>query len=144
VDSRQPVDRSVEVVRELLDLLVGTGIAEIEVEAGDLKVHVHRDVVLGPSTFADPHAPPVDRPAAENGHVDRGTVVTSSYVGEFHRAADGPEIGSAVAPGTRLGEIEVLGIPNAVVAPIAGILAELLVEDQSPVEYGQPLAVIRE
>jgi biotin carboxyl carrier protein len=43
---------------------------------------------------------------------------------------------------TRLGEVETLGIRNAVRPPVAGMLIEMLVEDQTPVEFGQPLAIV--
>jgi acetyl-CoA carboxylase biotin carboxyl carrier protein len=66
-------------------------------------------------------------------------------VGAFHHKAEDhlPAAGDRVAAGAKIAEIDVLGIRNPVVAPIDGVLAALLVEDEAPVEYGQPVAVIR-
>jgi acetyl-CoA carboxylase biotin carboxyl carrier protein len=63
----------------------------------------------------------------------------------FHREPDGgyPEPGDHVDERSRLGEVETMGIRNAVTAPIEGTLIEILVPDRTPVEYGQPLAVVQ-
>ena len=124
-------------------MLDGTSVAELEVEYGDLKIHLQRDVAIA-RPLISPH--PVDlesERATLNGHDEAESVVTAGYVGEFRRSDDGPRVGDEVAEGTRLAEIEVLGILNAVLAPVEGVLTAVLVENEAPVEYGQPLAVIR-
>ena len=51
-----------------------------------------------------------------------------------------PDAGSA--PATALGVVDVLGVPQEVVAPVDGIVGEQLVNGGEAVEYGQDLVVI--
>ncbi len=53
------------------------------------------------------------------------------------------EIGQAVERGQTLATIEVLGIPNEVVAPLPGVLEGWAVESGQPVQYGQTIAYLR-
>jgi acetyl-CoA carboxylase biotin carboxyl carrier protein len=138
----EPSDDAIAVVHELMGILKGTGIAELELEYGDLKVHIQRD----PDGVAG--SPVVEltdiseASVASNGENEE-SIVSSGYVGEFHREGELPAVGDQVASGAKIGEIFVLGMGNPVLAPTDGVLTELLVADQAPVEYGQPLAVIR-
>lgn len=128
-------------VQDLLEILKGTSIAELELEHGEIRVHVQREPVHAPPTFGDglPAAGP-DPSAASS---EEQSIVSSAYVGEFRRDGDLPAVGDDVAAGAKLGEIYVLGIGNPVLSPTDGTLIELLIPDDAPVEYGQPLAVIR-
>jgi acetyl-CoA carboxylase biotin carboxyl carrier protein len=51
--------------------------------------------------------------------------------------------GDEVTAGQAIGAIDSLGIPTNVDAPQAGTVEDVLVGDGSPVEYGQPLLVLR-
>lgn len=53
------------------------------------------------------------------------------------------EIGSTVARGQVLATVEVLGIPNEVVAPLPSVLEGWAVETGQPVQYGQTIAYLR-
>lgn len=53
------------------------------------------------------------------------------------------EIGSAVERGQTLATVEVLGIPNEVVAPLPGVLEGWAIESGQPVQYGQTIAYLR-
>jgi acetyl-CoA carboxylase biotin carboxyl carrier protein len=65
-------------------------------------------------------------------------VVTSPAVGTFHPPA-GSGVGRAVRAGDVVGHVEVLGVPQEVLAPFDGTLGRLLVEAGQVVEYGEPL-----
>lgn len=133
-----------DLVRELNRMLDGTSIAELEVEYDQVKVHVQRTAIARPAAAFEPSvASPLaaDRPV---GHESGEVVVTAGYVGEFRKLNEGPGTGDEITAGTKLADIEVLGIRNAVVAPADGLLAAYLVEDGAPVEYGQPLAIIKD
>ncbi len=67
-----------------------------------------------------------------------GTVATSPAVGIFQPRAD-LRPGIAVRGGERLGVVDVLGIPQEVVAPADGLIGMPLVEAGHAVEYGQEL-----
>jgi biotin carboxyl carrier protein len=68
-------------------------------------------------------------------------VATSPAVGVFLPRADMTP-GTRVRSGDRLGAVDMLGIPQEVVAPADGILGASLVESGQAVEYGQDLIVI--
>jgi acetyl-CoA carboxylase biotin carboxyl carrier protein len=125
-----------EAVEAVLGLVDGTRISDIEVEWNGTHVRVKRE----PSAF-DPGLEKPELTASE----DDATTVTSMYVGVFHRhpAAAFPAVGDTVSAGQTIAHVETLRIQNTVVAPVEGTLAELLVDDGTPVEYGQPLVVIR-
>jgi biotin carboxyl carrier protein len=78
--------------------------------------------------------------------IDGGTdghrvVATSPAVGVFQPRAELTP-GTKVRSGERLGAVDVLGIPQEVVAPSDGIVGASLVEPGQAVEYGQDLVVI--
>ena len=68
-------------------------------------------------------------------------VATSPAVGIFQPRPD-VTAGKRVRSGDRLGAVDMLGIPQEVVAPADGIVGASLVEAGEPVEYGQELIVI--
>jgi acetyl-CoA carboxylase biotin carboxyl carrier protein len=70
--------------------------------------------------------------------------VTSPMVGTFYRAPapDAPpyvDVGARVAVGDTLCIIEAMKLMNELESEVAGTIAEILVENAEPVEYGQPL-----
>ena len=84
---------------------------------------------------AAPVAAPVD---------DKAHVVTSPFVGTFYRKPnpDSPSyvsVGDKVDKGAVLCIVEAMKLMNEIEADVAGTVTGILVEDGSPVEYGQPL-----
>ena len=80
---------------------------------------------------------------------DAGLVVMESpMVGTFYRAP-GPEadvfvkVGDSVAPGKVLCIVEAMKLMNEIEAEVSGTIAEILVENGQPVQFGQPLFKIR-
>ncbi len=148
-----PID--VELVRRLADLLSDTGLTELEIERGDLKIKLSRGV-----SFADvqplPALPPqaaLAAPAAPAGQAPpaaptaQGEVVKSPMVGAVYlQATPGAEPfvkpGDTVALGQTLLIIEAMKTMNPVPAPRAGKVLEVLVDDGQPVEFGEPLVVL--
>jgi biotin carboxyl carrier protein len=91
-------------------------------------------VAVGPGSTGGSGAPviPTDGP----------TVATSPAVGVFTPGADTTP-GRRVRAGDRLGVVNMLGVPQEVVAPVDGIVGETLVDAGDAVEYGQELVEIR-
>ena len=82
-----------------------------------------------------------DRPSAGESHgLDEGTapIATSPAVGVFQ---PGPKAvaGARVRAGDRLGVVDMLGVPQEVVAPVDGIVVGVIAEPGTAVEYGQEL-----
>ena len=147
-----------ELVRELATLLAETDLTEIEVEKGDLRIRVARTVTASATApmaapaasapVAIPAPPPVPTASAERAPAGPppGTV-TSPMVGTAYRKPSPEakafiEVGSRVEVGDKLLLIEAMKTFNDIVAPRAGTVTAIFVEDGQPVEYGEPLLVI--
>ena len=147
-----------ELVRELANLVTETGLSEIEVEKGDLRIRVARRLepvsvqVASPAPVAAVSAPapaapaPAAGPAPERGRTHPGAV-PSPMVGTAYRrpspdAKPFIEIGTRVEVGDKLLLIEAMKTFNEIVAPRAGTVSAIFVEDGQPVEFGEALLVI--
>lgn len=135
-----------ELVETLAAILMRLGLSEIEFAQGDVKIRVARQLpaavqLAAPAAVAPAAATPA---SAED---DIAGAVKSPMVGTAYRrsspeAAPFVEIGSVVKAGDKLLLVEAMKTFNEIVAPRAGIVTRILVEDGQPVEYGQPLFVI--
>ncbi len=102
-----------------------------------------------PAGPAPAPAPAVEAPAplkeaAEGEAAKPGKVVESPLVGTFYAApAEDAEpfvtVGSAVKKGQTLAIVEAMKLMNEIESDYDGTVAEILVENGQPVEYGQPL-----
>jgi acetyl-CoA carboxylase biotin carboxyl carrier protein len=141
--------------RELANVLNDTGLTEIEIERGDLRVRVVRAppaapvaVALPPAALAPPPPAPAAAPVpAAAPPPPAGDVVKSPMVGTVYRqpqpgAPAFIKVGDRVAEGQTLLLIEAMKTMNPIAAPRAGVIVEVLVLDGQPVEYGEPLVVI--
>ena len=150
--------------KTLIDLVAESGIAELEVTEGDSKVRIAKNtsvqgqptLMVQPPAIAAAVAAPVPAaapaaPAAEAAPAapaePEGTVVKSPMVGTFYSASapgNPPyvQVGSAVKAGDTLCIIEAMKLLNEIEAETAGTIKKILVENGSPVEFGQPLFII--
>lgn len=152
--TKMQVDTSL--IRELAALLKDTDLSEIEVEDGERRIRVARNAgaptgaaVAMPAPAAAPVASapaalPEAKPAALEEHPG---VVKSEMVGTVYLAAEpgAPNFvkpGDTVAAGDTLLIIEAMKVMNPIVAPRAGKVSHVFVENEQPVEYGQPLVII--
>ena len=146
-------------VRKLADILTETGLSEIEVEHGELKIRVAKTLTASaaPTHYAPAPAPaaaPVSAPAAPPASAApaapvraSGEEVKSPMVGTIYMQANpgSPafvKVGDAVEAGQTLFIIEAMKTMNPIPAPRAGKLVQILIEDAQPVEFGEPLAII--
>lgn len=146
-----PIDA--RLVRRLAAILNDTGLTEIEVERGDLRIKVARNgpIAAMPTLYAAPAAAPSAAPPATAGRSaeaeHEGDVVNSPMVGTVYLqpepgAAAFVRVGDTVAEGQTLLIVEAMKTMNPIPAPRAGRILEMLVADGQPVEFGEPLAVI--
>lgn len=154
-----------DLIRELAQLLKETDLTEIEVEHGELRIRVARQIHVNatlpatlPAAPAHPAPPPMamaaaapaaqmSAPAAGNDiALHPGTVkspmVGTAYLGAAPGAKPFVEIGSKVSQGDRVMIVEAMKTFNDIIAPHAGTVTKLFIEDKQPVEYGQPLMII--
>ena len=140
-------------VRELADVLIETGLTEIEIERGDLKIRVVKQAAVAQATvYAAPPAPAAVAASAPPATAAappelRGDTIKSPMVGTVYLqaqpgAAPFARAGDTVEEGQTLLLIEAMKTMNPIVAPRSGKVVEILVGDSQPVEYGEPLAII--
>jgi acetyl-CoA carboxylase biotin carboxyl carrier protein len=128
---------------ELLRLLDGSDIEELEVEHGGTRFVVRRDL----SEAMIVARVEVERP--EPVLRNDSFVITAPLVGIFRRSAGGRgevvvDAGDAVTVGQVVGAVEAMGMLNRVQSERSGLVQDVLVREGQPVEYGQPLLVVRE
>ncbi len=141
-------DIDADVIRELAKLLDETGLSELEIEQGGVRVRVARGMVVAATAAPMPAAIPATNaapaPEARPEPTQRpGTVVTSPMVGTVYLspqpgAPPFVKLGDSVTDGT-LCIIEAMKTMNPVPSPAAGRVAEIFVRDGQPVEFGEPL-----
>ena len=142
-------------IRELAELLNETGLTEIEIEKSGLKVRVARSIqttAIAPLAATAVAAPVGSRPAetavvAPSDAAAHPGAVKSPMVGTAYRApepgaANFVDVGTIVSEGQTLLIIEAMKTMNHIPAPRAGTVTQVLVEDNQPVEYGEPLVII--
>ncbi len=159
--SQTPIDT--KLVRKLADILKDTGLSEIEVEQGELRIRVARELTVhsAPQAYAPALAPAAAAPAPVSASTPapvaaasavapaerKGDLVKSPMVGTIYLQAT-PGTPAFVKPGDKVTEgqtlmiVEAMKTMNPIPAPRAGVVAEILVEDSQPVEYGAPLVVL--
>ena len=127
-------------------------VAELEVASETLKVVVKkvagavRAVVSTPSS-SSPAAVPSTPPSAPTESTDQLVPITAPMVGTFYRAPKpdaSPFVaeGDLVEPGQAVCIIEAMKLFNEIQSEVRGRVAKILVENASPVEYGQLLMLV--
>jgi acetyl-CoA carboxylase biotin carboxyl carrier protein len=143
-----------KLVRELAELLNETGLSEIEVEDGERKIRVARQLTAAPVQHvaaAPVHAPAMPLPAAAPAQAaapaDDPNAVKSPMVGTVYLSAEPGSppfvsVGQTVKVGDTLVIIEAMKVMNPIVAASGGTVTAILVDNAQPVEFDQPLVVI--
>ncbi|HTK34236.1 MAG TPA: acetyl-CoA carboxylase biotin carboxyl carrier protein [Caulobacteraceae bacterium] len=146
-------------VRELATILNDTELTEIEVERGDLRIRVAREIqaapimaapaaapVLAQGAPATPAAPPAaaipEAPSAPKGEIVKSPMVGTVYMAAQPGAPSFVKVGDQVAEGQTLLIIEAMKTMNPIPSPRAGTVVELLARDGQPVEFGEGLLVL--
>jgi acetyl-CoA carboxylase biotin carboxyl carrier protein len=143
-----------ELVRQLATLLDDTNLTEIEVQDGERRIKVARNITVGAAApvYAAPAAaapaPAAAAPAAApEATADHPGTVKSPMVGTVYLTPEPgakpfASVGDKVAAGQTLLIVEAMKVMNAIPAPRAGTIKAVLVESGQPVEYDQPLVVV--
>ncbi len=135
-----------ELVEVLAQLVTRLGLSEIEVANGDFKIRVARQLsaaVIQPAV-TQPQAAAIGAPAApaDGPGTVKSPMVGTVYLRSSADAAPFVEVGAQVKTGDKVLLVEAMKTFNEILAPRAGTVTGILVEDGQPVEYGQPLLVI--
>ena len=150
---------TIEEIRELIQLVSDTGVAELEVQRGENRVRIRRSFGTDTAKLYETSgqtpatAPPASAPTAKAETPPTPSepqlfYAKSPIVGTFYEAAspDTPpfvRVGEHVTPGKVLCIIESMKLMNEIEADIAGIVESKLVQNGQAVEYGEALFGIR-
>ncbi|NIP18339.1 MAG: acetyl-CoA carboxylase biotin carboxyl carrier protein [Xanthomonadales bacterium] len=156
-------------IKKLIELLEESNLTEIEIVEGEESVRLTRGMPAGAAPVAThimgPPPAPIAAPAAapsqqavpgdqvtvmpeEEESIPDGQLVRAPMVGTFY-ASSSPEaepfvsMGHRVAVGDTLCIIEAMKMFNQIESDFAGTVVAILVENGQPVEFDQPLFVIR-
>lgn len=156
----------IEKIKQLIELINDTGVAEIEIKEGEESVRISRTNagVQYVTSSAMPIVPPVGfSPTSENaqaqqstkidakseseeqslsGHVVHSPMVGTLYLAPSPGADDFVKVGQEVKVGDTLCLIEAMKMFNQIEADKAGKVKARLVETGQPVEFDQPIFVI--
>ena len=145
-------------IKKLMELLEESGISEIEIKEGEESIKLSRisqaqtHVVQQPITNVTPSITP---DTGFNSPVDTkqkdvidGDTIDSPMVGTFYRAASPDskvfvEKGQKINKGDTVCILEAMKMMNQVTAESSGTIVDILVDDGEPVEFGQPLFVVK-
>lgn len=150
-------------IKKLIELLEESGINEIEIREGEESVRISRKSESAAPQYVVAHSaappmgampsqpPPSATPEASSDNqssLPEGHVMTSPMVGTMYRAPSPTqppfvEIGSQVKAGDTLCIVEAMKMLNQIEADVSGTIVAILVENGQPVEFGQPLFVIK-
>jgi acetyl-CoA carboxylase biotin carboxyl carrier protein len=102
---------------------------------------------VAPPAAASVPAASASAPAETAPNLESAGMVKSPMVGTAYRRASpnsAPfvELGTSVKAGDKILLVEAMKTFNEIIAPCAGTVISILVEDGQPIEYGQPLMVI--
>jgi acetyl-CoA carboxylase biotin carboxyl carrier protein len=151
-------------IKQLIQLVVESGISELEVQRGEDRVRIRRGVdsareITIPAAMSSPPTPnstgaaaapvPVASPAAATAPPAANEIIVKSpIVGTFYESpkpGDPPfvKVGDFVEPGQVLCIIESMKLMNEIESESAGTVVAKLMENGRPVEYGEALFAIR-
>ena len=147
------------IVKALADILDEAGLAELEFENGNMSVRLSRiagsaaPVAAVAPVAAAPMAPAATAPAPAGDAAPAADAashpgaVTSPMVGTVYVAPepDAPsfiEVGDSVKKGQTILIVEAMKVMNPITAPADGKIAQILVQNAQPVEFGEVLVVI--
>jgi len=144
-----------ELIRKLARLLEETNLGEIEIAEGDRRIRVARPAAAAAPAGAVPPVSGATPVAASPSSAMQAAADISRHPGAVKSPMVGtaylsPEpgkpafvnIGDKVTAGQTLLIIEAMKTFNPIKAPKAGTVAQILVENAQPVEFGEPLMIV--
>ena len=147
-------------LKELVKLMVNNDLSEMDLRDTDEQVTIRRqgETIITQAPVAIAPAPvvaaatataevPIATAPQEQPHED-GAVIVSPMVGTFYRSASPDskpfvEKGQKINKGDTVCILEAMKMMNQVTAESSGTIVDILVDDGEPVEFGQPLFVVK-
>jgi acetyl-CoA carboxylase biotin carboxyl carrier protein len=142
-----------DLVRQLAELLDDTRLTEIEVQDGDRRIRVVRNIPIaaqagmayasGPAATGPTAAvAPVEVAPTDHPGTVKSPMVGTSYLSAEPGAKPFVSLGDMVSAGDTLLIVEAMKVMNPISAARAGTVRAILVDNGQPVEYDQPLVIV--
>lgn len=152
-----------KLVKNIINLISDSDVDEVSIEEGDFKIKVKKrsDSAVQtvqyqippqqqqqtPATPPQPASPQAPKTTESTEKTD-GTVIKSPIVGTFYEAASPDsdpyvKVGDKVKEGQTLCIVEAMKIMNEIESEFSGTIQEIIAENGSPVEFDQPLFIIK-
>ena len=153
-------------IQNLIKFVAKSGASEVKLEMEDIKITIKTGTERTETTILQ-QAPsgvaqmtavsgqttPAQAPQTANADSESKEVatkyieITSPIIGTFYRrpAPDKPvfvEVGDVVSPHTVVCMVEAMKLFNEIESEVSGKIVKILVEDGTPVEYGQPIFLV--
>lgn len=151
-------------IQNLIKFVAKSGASEVSLETEDFKINIKTggsgevqvvqaapQVVAPPAPPAPaapaPAAPPAaEKPAAEEDD-SKYITIKSPMIGTFYRRPSPDKdafanVGDEINPGTVVCIIEAMKLFNEIESEVSGKIVKVLADDQTPVEYDQPLFLV--
>ena len=152
-----------KLIKNILDLIADSDVNEVSLEEGDFKIKVKKQGDVQQVSYSQPAAPqPPAQPAApaspqtapsssgqdETTDLADGDTVTSPIVGTFYESPSPDsdafvKVGDKVSKGDTLCIVEAMKIMNEIEAEFGGTVKKIIANDGQPVEFEQPLFIIK-
>ena len=152
-------------IQNLIKFVQKSGVEEVKIERDDFKITIKTKSVAPQHLIVEDVPTPVSIPASQpitqavqevnaqetnesvNLENDNQVIVKSPIIGTFYRkpSPDKPsfvEVGQSITKGDVLCVIEAMKLFNEIESDFSGKIVKILVDDQSPVEFDQPLFII--
>lgn len=153
-------------IQNLIKFVAKSGANEVKLEMEDIKITIKtgtgktETTIVQQAPLGVPQMPVAAQPAtapvveeassaASNAKEDNSNYIeiTSPIIGTFYRkpSPDKPvfaEVGDAVSPDSVVCIIEAMKLFNEIESEVSGKIVKILVEDGTPVEFGQPLFLV--
>lgn len=144
---------SSKTIKELAELLSETGLTEIEVEAGDIRIKVARQgtavsavvpqVAAAPTPVEAAPEPKEAAPApADHPGGVKSPMVGTAYLAPEPGSANFVKVGDTVSEGQTILIVEAMKTMNPISATRAGKVTQILISNEQPVEFDEVLMII--
>ena len=144
---------SSKTIKELAELLSETGLTEIEVEAGDIRIKVARQgtavsavvpqVAAAPAPVEVAPEPKEAAPApADHPGGVKSPMVGTAYLAPEPGSANFVKVGDTVSEGQTILIVEAMKTMNPISATRAGKVTQILISNEQPVEFDEVLMII--
>ena len=145
----------IDEIKAIAEIVAANDLAELKLEQEGFTLEIKRGgtvvaaapvSVVAAAPAAAPAAAAAPAPAAAESNAKRVTI-DSPLVGTLYRApspdaAPFVKVGDKVTPDTVVCIVEAMKVMNEIKAEKSGVIRDILVENGSAVEFGQPLFVI--